>query len=173
MYSQAKQKAAHDVLAKYREFYPGDGVLVRDHRKEDTWWQRSVAERSGPRSCVVVLNDGRVGEDVMDFQAKQKATHDVQAKFREFYPGDRVLVRDLRKEDTWWPGSVAERSGPRSCVVVLNDGRVWKCHVGTDSMDRAVSDPIREMESQDNPPIFHFACVFQTLRATSWFSKCT
>ena len=91
----------------------------------------------------------------MDSQAKQKATHDVHSKFREFYPGDRVLVKDLRKEDTWWPGLVAERSGPRSYVVVLNDGRVWKRHVDhlrRDSMDRAATDPSREMEFQDKPP---------------------
>ena len=91
----------------------------------------------------------------MDSQAKQKATHDVHSKFRKFYPGDRVLVKDLRKEDTWWPGLVVERSGARSYVVVLNDGRVWKRHVDhmrRDSMDRAVSDPSREMESQDKPP---------------------
>ena len=40
-------------------------------------------------------------------------------------------------------------------MVVLNDGRVWKRHVDhvrRDSMDRAVSDPSREMESQDKPP---------------------
>jgi len=55
-----------------------------------------------------------VGEKVMDSRAKQKATHDMHAKFRELYPGDRVLVKDLRKEDTWWLGPVAERSGPRS-----------------------------------------------------------
>ena len=98
----------------------------------------------------------------MDSQAKQKATHDVHSKFREFfYSGDRDLVKDLRKEDTWWPGSVAERSGPKSSVVVLNDGRVWKRHVDQmrgDSLDRAVTDPSREMESQDKPPpppIFH------------------
>ena len=91
----------------------------------------------------------------MDTQAKQKATHDVHSKFREFYPGDRVFAKNLRKEDTWWPGSVAERSGPRSYVVVLNDGRVWKRHVDhvrRDSNDRAVTDPTREMESQDQPP---------------------
>ena len=45
------------------------------------------------------------------------------------------------KEDTRRPGSVAER-GPRSYVVVLNDGRrVWKRHadhVRRFSMDRAV-----------------------------------
>ena len=97
-----------------------------------------------------------VGEKVMDSQAKQKATHDVHARtLRELYPGDRVLVKDLRKVDPWWPGSVAERSGPRSYLVVLNDGRVWKRHVdhvGRDSMDRAVTDPSREMKSQDKPP---------------------
>ena len=65
------------------------------------------------------------GEKVMDSQAKQKAAHDVHVKFREFYPGDRILVKDLRRENTWWPGSVAERSGPKSYVVVLDDGRVW------------------------------------------------
>ena len=74
---------------------------------------------------------------------------------REFYPGDRVLLKDLRKEDTWWPGSVAERSGPRTYVVVLDDKRVWKRHVDhvrRDSMDRAVTVPSREMEAQDKPP---------------------
>ena len=97
-----------------------------------------------------------LGEKVMDSQAKQMAAHDVYARMlREFYPGNRFLVKDLRKEDTWCPGSVAERSGPRSYVVVLNDGRVWKRHVDhvrRDSMDRAVSDPSQEMESQDKPP---------------------
>ena len=89
------------------------------------------------------------GEKVMDSQAKQKATHDVHAKFREFYPGDRILIRDLRKENTWWPGSVAERSGPNSYIVVLNDGRVWKRHLDhlrRDSMDSAVSQPEDERE---------------------------
>ena len=95
-----------------------------------------------------------VEEKVMDSQAKQKATHDLHTKFREFYPGDRVLVKDLRKEDTWWPGSIAERSGPKSYIVVQDDGRVWKRHVDhvrRESMDRAVSDPTRERESRYHP----------------------
>ena len=74
---------------------------------------------------------------------------------RELYPRDRVLLKDLRKEDTWWPGSLAERSGPRTYVVVLDDKRVWKPHVDhvrRDSMDRAVTVPSREMEAQDKPP---------------------
>ena len=50
---------------------------------------------------------------------------------------------------------MAERSGLRSYVVVLNDGRVWKRrvnHMRRDSMNRAVTDPSREMDSQDKPP---------------------
>ena len=92
----------------------------------------------------------------MDSEAKQKATHDVHARMlREFYPGDRVLFQRPKKRGHLVPGSVAERSGLRSYVVVLNDERVRKCHVDPvrgDSMDRAVSDPSREMESQDKPP---------------------
>ena len=91
-------------------------------------------------------------EKVMDSQAKQKATHDEHAKFREFYPGDRVLVKDLRKEDTWWQSSIAERSGPKSYRIVLNDGRVWKRHVDhvrRDGMGRSASEPGGEREYQD------------------------
>ena len=55
--------------------------------------------------------------------------HDLHAKYREFYPGDTVLLKDLRKEKTWWPGTVVERSAPKSYVTVLDDGRVWKRHV--------------------------------------------
>ena len=96
----------------------------------------------------------KLEEKVMDSQAKQKATHDVHTKFREFYPGDRVLAKDLRKEDTWCPSSIAERSGPKSYVVVLGDSRVWKRHVDhvrRDCMVRAESEPGGERESQARP----------------------
>ena len=93
-----------------------------------------------------------VGEKVMDSQAKQKATHDAHAKFREFYPGDRIWVKDCRREHTWWPGSVAERSGPKSYVVVLNDGRVWKRHldhIRRDTMDSAIADEDSERKPRN------------------------
>ena len=53
----------------------------------------------------------------MDSKAKQKATHDVHARMlREFYPGDRVLVKDLRKEDTWCQAL---------WLSVVDRGRTW------------------------------------------------
>lgn len=70
-------------------------------------------------------------------------------KFREFYLGDRVFVKDFRKEDIWWLGLVVERSRLKLYVVVLNNGRVWKRYVDyvrRDNMYRAVLDSSREME---------------------------
>ena len=98
----------------------------------------------------------RTGEKVLDSQSKQKATHDVHIKFREFYPGDRILVKDLRRENTWWPGSVAERSAPKSYVVILDDGRVWKRHpdhIRRDSPDSAV--PKQDIASDSQASVSH------------------
>lgn len=88
----------------------------------------------------------------MDSQATQKATYDAHIKFREFYPGERALVRDLIKKQTWWPGSMAERGEPKSYVVALKDGRVWKRqldHIKRNTMDsvlfgdwRGITEPV-------------------------------
>ena len=37
---------------------------------------------------------------VIKAQGNQKDYHDLNAKYREFYPGDAVLIKDLRKEKT-------------------------------------------------------------------------
>ena len=89
----------------------------------------------------------------MDSQGKQRATNKVHAKFREFYPGGRIVVKDLRRNNSWWPGSVAERNRPKSYVVVLKDGRIWRWHVNhtrRDSIDSEVSKHGVASESQDN-----------------------
>ena len=76
-------------------------------------------------------------------QGNQKDYHDLHAKYREFYPGDAVLIKDLRKDKTWWPGTIVERSTPKSYVTVLSDGRVWKRHI--DHLRR------RELSSDEFP----------------------
>lgn len=76
---------------------------------------------------------------VLNKQSNQKQNHDISAKFREFFTGDQVLVKDVRVDETWWPGTIAERTGPKSYIVILNDGRVWKRHV----------DLIRRMDIYD------------------------
>ena len=48
--------------------------------------------------------------------------------WREFYAGEHVMVCDVRN-GLWLSGTIAERHGPKSYVVSLDDGRVWKRHV--------------------------------------------
>ncbi len=103
-----------------------------------------------------------MAEKRRDSQAKQKATNDVHSKFRKFYPVDRTLVKDLSKANIWWPGTVAKRSGPKSYFVVLDDGRVWKRHVGhvrRESMERTETKQSRESQNKplDVPLAFPFS----------------
>ena len=65
----------------------------------------------------------------MNKQSDQKVSHEIHSKFREFFPGDQVLVEDIRTDETWWPMTVAERTIPKSYIVILNDGRAWKRHI--------------------------------------------
>ena len=68
-------------------------------------------------------------------QTDQKLHHDKSPNLREFFPGEQVLVKDFRVEGTWHSGTIAERTAPKSYIVSMDDGRVWKRH--TDQMRRA------------------------------------
>ena len=48
--------------------------------------------------------------------------------FAEFYVGETVSVGDNRAE-AWQTGTIVERRGPKSYVVCLADGRLWRRHV--------------------------------------------
>ena len=76
-------------------------------------------------------------DTVMQKQSKQKEHYDAHSKYREFFPGDEVIVKDMRSND-WWPGTIAERSAPKSYIISLKDGRVWKRHV--DQVRRTTMD---------------------------------
>ena len=53
--------------------------------------------------------------------------------------GEHVAVRDVHTQQ-WFTGTVAERPGPKSYVVSLDDGRIWKRHV--DHLQRSgVAEP--------------------------------
>ena len=90
--------------------------------------------------------------NVMTTQGRQKDYHDLHSKYREFYPGDAVLVKDLRKDKTWWPGTVVERSTPKLYVIVLSDGRVWKRHVDhLHRKDCSSTESPRQVSTQKDP----------------------
>ena len=66
--------------------------------------------------------------NVLNKQADQKSGHDVKCQDREYYVGDAVYARDIVKSK-WWLGTVTQRTAPKSYVVSLQDGRLWKRHV--------------------------------------------
>ena len=82
-----------------------------------------------------------------DVQRKQSTMISV-AKYREFFPGDQVTVKDIRHE-TWWPGTIAERSAPKTYVVVLADGRVWKRHIDHIRRSGTSVSPLNESSSSE------------------------
>ena len=82
-----------------------------------------------------------VKEEVVSKQADQKLQHDQHSKARELFLGQRVLVRNLRPDQTWNPGTVIEKNGPLSYLVQVSSDRVWKRHI----------DHIREMH--DSPQV--------------------
>ena len=97
-------------------------------------------------------SNGLAERMVQSFKNHMKVCKDCKLSIQQRIENFLLTYRSTKHPTT---GTVAERSGPRSYVVVLSDGRVWKRHVDhvrRDSMDRAVSDPSREMESQDKPP---------------------
>ena len=63
-------------------------------------------------------------------QGKMKMHHDKHAKFREISVGDTVLARDHLSGKRWQPGIVVQDPSSHSCQVHLDDGRVWRRHVG-------------------------------------------
>ncbi|XP_038072087.1 uncharacterized protein K02A2.6-like [Patiria miniata] len=89
-----------------------------------------------------------VERKVVNMQSNQKLHHDKQTQLREFYAGEDVLVKDFRRKETWWLATVAERTAPKSYVVILQDGRVWKRHV--DQMRRAERSTTSQSQNSRN-----------------------
>ena len=52
-----------------------------------------------------------------------------KGQFREFSPGQTVLIRDYRNLDKWISGTIVERSGPLSYIVETYPGITYRRHV--------------------------------------------
>ena len=99
---------------------------------------------------------------VVNMQSNQKLYHDKRINLRELYAGEEVLVKDFRKKETWWLATVAERTAPKSYVVVLQDGRVWKRHV--DQMRRAeagTNKPLHNSGNDLSPSAHHATRMYE------------
>ncbi len=62
-------------------------------------------------------------------QATQKMHHDRHSRQRDFFVGQRVMVRNLRPGPQWIPGTIIERRGPVTYLVQVAGDRIWKRHI--------------------------------------------
>lgn len=60
-----------------------------------------------------MVGSTRVRTKVLNTQSDQKLYHDKGRGLHEFLPSDQVMIKDLRREDTWCRGNVAERTDPK------------------------------------------------------------
>ena len=64
----------------------------------------------------------------LESKVLEKEWAQMSGQWREFYAGERVMAQDIRSQ-RWLFGVTAERNGPKSYVMQLDVGRVWKRHV--------------------------------------------
>jgi hypothetical protein len=57
---QSRQKSAHDLRSRPREFAPGSDVFVQNFSSGPTWLAGIILQRRGPVSYLVKLQDGRI-----------------------------------------------------------------------------------------------------------------
>ncbi len=101
---------------------------------------------------LTLLQPG-VEERVLGKQADQKSQHDSHAKLREFFPGQRVMARNIRAGQAWIPGTVIERTGPLSYVVQVA-GKLWKRHIDhlREMGDTPVQEPVIPLQQDVATP---------------------
>ena len=84
-----------------------------------------------------------LGVAVSQKQAEQKKYHDLHSRNRNFFIGERVLVRNMRNDPHWLLGTIVERRGPLSYLVQVANGVVWKRHV--DHLRKTIDSPQEEV----------------------------
>ena len=67
-------------------------------------------------------------ERVEKKQSQQKKQHDLKSRERLLEVGTNVFVRNYHHGARWLPGVIEQRTGPVSCKVRLEDGRIRRCH---------------------------------------------
>lgn len=80
-----------------------------------------------PRSRLDLMKP-HTAEQVEKKQSQQKKQHDLKSRERLLEVGTKVFVRNYHHGARWLPGVIEQRTGPVSCKVRLEDGRIRRCH---------------------------------------------
>ena len=62
-------------------------------------------------------------------QTKQKGYHDQHCHLRELEVGQSVWARNLQQGPRWRQGVICDKLGPRSYLVELEGGELWRRHI--------------------------------------------
>ena len=62
-------------------------------------------------------------------QAAQKKAHDGGRKGRELVVGESVIARNYSDGEKWLSGTIAEKLGPLSYSVKMDNGLLWRRHI--------------------------------------------
>ena len=80
-----------------------------------------------PRSRLDLMKP-HTAEQVEKKQSQQKKQHDLKSRERLLEVGTNVFVQNYHHGARWLPGVIEQRTGPVSCKVRLEDGRIRRCH---------------------------------------------
>lgn len=89
-----------------------------------------------------------IQNNVENKQSAQIQAHDKKCPLREFVRGEGVWVKDPIKRDKWFPGLVENKIAPKTYIIKLDDGRVWKRHV--DHMRKGQIDKSQNIENEQS-----------------------
>ena len=66
---------------------------------------------------------------VLEKQSHQKSSHDLRAKKREWFVGQRVMARNMRPGPNYVPATILEVLGPVTYLVETDGREIWKRHL--------------------------------------------
>ena len=93
-----------------------------------------------------------VGTRVRAQQELHKSYHDRHSNFRSFDIGEGVWTKNFRDGPPWLKGVIADRLGPVSYLVRMEDGALWRRHV--DHLRSGSSDAVSvESRNEDLPDL--------------------
>ena len=126
----------HQKLMNFLLFYRSTPHSTTNTTPSELFLHRSLRTR-------LDLLRPELGVAVSQKQAEQKKYHDLHSRNRNFFTGERVLVRNMRNDPRWLLGTIVERRGPLSYLVQVANGVVWKRHV--DHLRKTIDSPQEEV----------------------------
>ena len=120
------------------------------------------------RRLVHTLMKPDLAAHVAEKKAAQKKAHDGGRKGRELVVGESVIARSYSVGEKWLSGTIAEKLGPLSYSVKMDNGLLWRRHI--DQL-LEVSKP-RGAQTEPRVPITSKSFASRSERNTRRTNRC-